>query len=153
MGGTLGVRERAGFVAKMGKARLKVERKRVIDFGANAVGSQVLAQAIPPGSANDELVVDMPGHVERNHELGWNSGRASEKRTVAVGIRPTGRGPFGKLAELHAQDGGLKRVQTKVSANEVMNVFRLASVGAQNRDLVSESVVVGEQGTAIAHSA
>ena len=55
----LGMRERAGRVAKVRETRLQMERNRVVDFVADPLGIEMALERIALGRPDDELVVDV----------------------------------------------------------------------------------------------
>jgi len=67
---TLGVGKRPLPIAKVGEARLQMQRERVVDLRADPILTQVLAQGVPPRSADDKLVVDVAGRVLGHEHLG-----------------------------------------------------------------------------------
>jgi len=75
---------------------------------------KVLAQAVPAGRANHELIVDMARHVPWQAQLGWNPGRGREHATVSLGVRSPCGGPASKLRQLDPQDGSLQGIQAKL---------------------------------------
>ena len=60
-GGALGVGEVAGLVAEVFEGRLQVEWDGVVDFAADAMGGQVVAEAVAARRADDVLVEDVGG--------------------------------------------------------------------------------------------
>ena len=64
-GGAFGVGEVAGFVAEVFERGLQVERNGVVDFAADLLGGEVVAQSVAARGADDVLVED----------VAWRAGR------------------------------------------------------------------------------
>jgi hypothetical protein len=60
-GGALADGEVAEFVAEGGEGLLQVEGLGVVDFGADAVGGEVVAECVAAGGADDVLMEDVVG--------------------------------------------------------------------------------------------
>ena len=88
----------------------------------------------------------------RRDELGAETA-AVELRFVARGVLRAGRGPAVEMRQLHAQHGGLQRVEPAVDADEVMVVPRLLPVVAQHPQLRGQLAVVGRDHAAVAEAA
>ena len=60
-GGALGVGEVAGLVAQVFERGLQMERDGVVDFAADAMRGEVVAQSVAARGADDVLVEDVGG--------------------------------------------------------------------------------------------
>src|SRR4029453_5081690 len=115
------MRERALAIAKPGEAFLAMERHRVVDRRADAVGGKTLLHTIASRHPDHELIVDVHAirRLERQRHTIEQSG-GLEERAIAGGVAaPAGR-PGVEVRRLDAEDGGLQSVETEVAADHAV---------------------------------
>ncbi len=137
MGGLFGLGEVSGFVAEVGEAGLQVERQGVVDFAADVVVGEVLAEVVAAGGADDVLVEDVSGAgvgVGEDDAVGGGSAGevcGLEELVVAGGEGASFFVPTGEMAEFYLEDGGLEGVEAGVPADLVVEVAAAHAVGAE----------------------
>jgi hypothetical protein len=126
-----------------------VQRRRVVDLGADAGGGEVRAQAIAGVGAHDEVMVDVARVVGGDAHLG----QPGQRGAVAIGAGPARGGPRRQVRQLGAEDRGLQRVEPEVAADRDVVVLGPRAVVAQERDPIGQRGIVGEHRAAVAAGA
>ena len=138
------------------EALLKVQRDRVVDAPADALGFQVLAQRVAALRADRVLVEDVAAPRSANGEfdvLTADEPGVAEQAVVDGGVADAGGGPGIEMRELHAQDRGLQRVEAAVPADRLVLVAFALAVDAQYFQARSDVAVVGRYRAAVAECA
>src|SRR5205807_3938669 len=79
--------------------------------------------------------------------------RPGKQPIVALGVVLARRRPAVEMGELGGDDGGLERVETKVSADDLVMVFRLRPVSAEAAKLFGPLAIVGDDHAGVAGGA
>lgn len=158
-----------------GEAGLLVEGDGVVDFAADVeaveVGFEGVALSLV-GDADSELVPDVGAVGEGlGEEDGWGrlgvaagaGGGAGggcglregggEVLVVELGVALAGGGPGVEVGEFYAEEGGLEGVYAEVCADEVVVVFGLHAVDAEDAGAVGEGGVVGGEEASVSQGA
>src|SRR4029077_641297 len=107
-GGLLGVRKIPGLASKVGKARLQVQRYRIVDLRADAVLGQELPQRLALAHPDHVLVVDVARTRERMRSLKRHTqSRRGEGRVIVGGVTLPGRAPVIQMPQLDVEYRGL----------------------------------------------
>ena len=119
-GGRLGDGKIARLVAQGSETRLKVERYRVVDFGADLAGGQKISERVAEGGGNadDELVVDViiTFSLARQADQVGEAEVVEELLVASGGLAAIVRPRF-EVAQLDAEDGGLEGVEPRVETD------------------------------------
>ena len=131
--GLLGMGKLPRLVAKIGKALLQMQRQGIINFRTHTVIRQVLFQTVTILAANDELVVYVPVHdLYRQRQSSFLQAGRLEKASVDPRVFLSGRRPGVEMTELGQHHCGLDSIETKIAADELVKIFGLGTVVAQN---------------------
>ena len=166
-------------VAGVGEAFLLIHRDRVVDFAADACGSQMRLESIAPAFTDDAEGVLVPDVFvvrvgNREDQLGpgggeggvlragtfavrWirqnHSGKGSQLFRVAGGIGLTLLGVAAVVAEFDSEERGLKRVEPEIASDHFVVVFGLAAVGPQKAGALGEGIIVRNQKPSVTEAA
>ena len=138
----LGDREAPRTEAKVRERPLEVDRDRVVDLRADAVGVEPLDHLVAVRDADDVEMKDVLVSGERARAR--DRRQVGEQLVVAAGGAPARFVPTGEALELGVEHHRLQRVEPRVEPELRVVVLHLAAVVAQRPDLApmsSESVV------------
>src|SRR5579885_1317852 len=94
LAGSLSLGKITLMIVEIGKSRLKVERRRIVNFAWNASRTQEVSEFVTPRAANDKLIVDMSAVGRCGRQGNFLEPVMSKKFLVARGRLPPPLGPF-----------------------------------------------------------
>ena len=136
-------------VCKLWVAVLPVGWNGVVNHCFHALLLQVLLQFVAPFGKYGKYVVDIVAAAVASYPYVI----VADFRLVSARNFLSAAVVIGKIFQLNAQQRRLYLVYAAVSATMVENVFACRAVVAERTDSVCQLVVVGGNGTRIAHSA
>ena len=141
-------------VAQVGEAFLQMHRLRVVHLGRDLVLLQMLTHPFAIVAADHVLIEDVP-RLQDLRRLDQPALQAvlDERVGVVRSTLLTGLRPAIEVLELDAQDGGVDRVESEIAADDLVVIFRMRAVPAQEADLVGQGAVLSDHGPAVAEAA
>src|SRR6266508_1646405 len=130
--------------------RLQVDWDRIMDERTHALFPQMLAQAVAFVAAGDILMIDT-----LDSDGAFRQSQRSRREPVIVNSRDPSspRVLFIQIFQLHAQDGGLQFVESRIEPGDVAHVSLAPAVLAQQSNSLSDFRVVRHDRAAIAQRA
>src|SRR5579863_510407 len=122
------MREFAGAMPEVGEALLQMQRHGVIDLGPHARGRQMLTQQVAVACPDHVLIVDVTAaRRDERRPHGPPQISSLESAVVEGCVALPARSPGIEMLELDVENRRLQLIQTEISADQGMEVFRLAA--------------------------
>src|SRR5205085_8358761 len=108
---------------------LKMQRHRVVNFRPYSARLQEGAELVALAGSNDKLVVNMEATCRLDRQLDPRvEPCATKQHPIFRCVPSTAVGPPRQVTSLHPQDGCLQRVEPEISADHLVEIFRLGAM-------------------------
>lgn len=158
--GPFGFRVIARPVPECYEAFLEMQRNRIVNFSADALFFEIVAQGIPLRHGHHELVVDVimldpillvDGARQANTASVFDLGLL-EQGFIEISVFLPQCRPTIQVGQLDAQHRRLQSIEPKVPADDAMVVLRLAALYSQHLQPFGKFLIVRDDHAAIAQT-